>query len=93
MSGERIMQIFLLALPWLWVAAAVFILAGPARRARRPAAATAFALVLAAYGLSDFFVTPHGGPPLWLAAWKAACILALAGILAGARGRAGGAKK
>jgi hypothetical protein len=87
------MEIFLLVLPWLWIAVAVFILARPARRARRPAAATAFAVVLAAYGMSDFFVTPHGRPPLWLAAWKAACILALAGILAGARRPAGGEKR
>ena len=85
-----LVEILLLALPWAWIAAAVLILALPARRARRPAAAKAFAVLLAVYGTSDFFVSAQGGPPAWLVAWKAACLLALAAVLAGSWRRARG---
>ena len=87
MTAWRFMEIGLLALPWAWIAVAVLILAWPARRARRPWAAKAFAIVLAAYGVSDFFVTARGRPPVWLIVWKAACILTLAAILADSFGR------
>jgi hypothetical protein len=76
-----VMKVFLLALPWVWIAAAAFILLRPAKRARRPGAVKAFALALAAYGLSDFFVAARGMAPVWLVAWKVGCVLAMAAVL------------
>lgn len=84
---EKVAEILLLALPWVWIAAAALVLAVPARRARRPGAAKAFGLALAAYGVSDFFVTFHGRPALWLVAWKGACILVLLAVLVDSLGR------
>ena len=74
-------EVFLLILPWFWIAVAVWILVSVAPRAARPLAVKAFGLVLVMVGVSDFFVTPAGAPPSWLVAWKVGCVLAAAGIL------------
>ncbi len=76
------MRIFLLVLPWLWIAAGVWVLLVVPRRVRRPRAAKAFALVLVLTGASEFFVTPSGNPAWWLAAWQGACAAAAVGIVA-----------
>ncbi len=88
LEGE-IVDALLLLLPWFWIAAAVWILLRVAKRTTHPQAVKAFAIVLVLMGVSDFFVTPAGTPPLWLLAWKAACAAAAVGILLYLRAGAG----
>jgi hypothetical protein len=75
-----LIDIFLLVLPWLWIAAAVIVL----RRGRGAgrAAVAAFGLILAAWGVGDFFLAGSEGPPWWLILFKAGCLPAAAGALA-----------
>lgn len=75
------METLLLVLPWMWIAAAVCLLAILAPRSSSPGAVNAFAAVLVAMGISEFFVTPRGPVPWWLLAWKIACVLTAAGIV------------
>ena len=62
---------FLLILPWLWVAAALIVLACT-RRSARPEAPRAFAMVLVAVGVGDFFpgLFCHI-VSLWVVIWEA----------------------
>ena len=94
MGGQRAVEIFLIALPWVWLGVAAFILARLAPAAARAGAVTAFGLALAAYGFSSFFVTPYGRGAWWLLAWQGASaagmVAALIGMCIGPRGEAGG---
>ena len=65
-------NIVLLILPWFWIVAAAIIAIG-ARRG--PKAATWFAVALAAYGTSAFFISHWPDPPWWLVAWQLAAAL------------------
>jgi hypothetical protein len=94
--GGKFVDAALLLLPWIWIAAAVWVLLRPAKRAAHPQAVKAFAIVLVLMGVSNFFVMPAGTLPWWLIAWKAACAAAAVSILlylraaAGRKGRAEG---
>ncbi len=70
---------FLLILPWLWIAAALIVLACT-RRSARPETPRAFAMVLVAMGLGDFFLNPSAGVQWWLLGWKGLCVAVGVGI-------------
>jgi len=45
-----------------------------------------FSLLLALYGMSDFFITLHMPTAAWVILWKLACIAPMAAILVVGRG-------
>ncbi len=87
-SYDRALEVVLIVLPWVWIGAAA-VLAALSVRARRPGLLNAFALVLGAYGVTDFFVVADGRPGWSLAILKGLCIVGLYAILFSARGAKG----
>ncbi len=88
-SYQRVLEVMLMALPWVWIAAAAM-MAALSRGARQPGLMNAFATALAAYGVTDFFISAEGPPTWWLALLKGLCVAGLYLILFLARGAKNG---
>lgn len=81
MDMDKAIRVFGLVLPWVWIAAAALIAGLLSRSVRRRGRLNAFAVALAAYGVTDLLADPASAPPGWLLAAKIACIGVMAAMV------------
>jgi len=93
MDYDTLVDILFVALPWVWIAAATVLLVTWTRSAKRPQLVRLLAVVLAGWGMTDFFVSPRAWPAAWVLIAKGVCLVAVAGVLIAAVTGAGAPKK